>query len=142
MSGNSGSSPEDSLCTALSLLLYGEYIPMNGQLIDDQKDYWSIDDEVIEEGLFIGEEKNQETPQTDTFDGGQQPETEDGDGSTWTSDGREEAYEQTQTVFMASVSPEAPPLPHLDREKGTLSTSPIPQGVFIRSDLSDEWIIA
>jgi hypothetical protein len=95
------------------MLLYGEYIPFTTQPEDN--DYWMLD-----EILFT-----EDTPQAVFI----RSENEVLIDLEETNDG----------LFLASTPPTPPPMPQKEQPKEEIPTG---EGLFIRSDLSDDWVLA
>lgn len=130
---------EEKLCTALSLLLYGDSVLMSKSVEetsaedgDEEKklDQWLIDDGALNHGLFL------------------RSDAEGGDLLDLTSSMEVEqqqmkGHEDRETLFLAPMPPQAPPPPSSQRKEEKRPDSPMPSAVFLRSDCpSDEWIIA
>ena len=136
----------ETLSAALSMLLYGECLPPSlergRQESEDANDYWMLDEilfvETAVEGLFI---RNASDPECAAdgkcaSDAGRMqlgwpfsPVTPDRKDAT-PADG----------LFLAPTPPPAPPLPKATPTDTTKVV--MPESLFIRSDLSDDWVVA
>lgn len=139
---------------ALSLLLYGEYLPADTCNLSapfkthgkSSTDYWLIDDDVPErgpfapeDGLFIRSQMSEPSPLIDLeisegiTDQMQALDVRDAEASP---------QSERQTLFLAPVPPPAPPLPKTANKDGDDQIdSSTGAGLFVRTDL-DDWVVA
>jgi len=125
---------EETLCTALSLLIYGDCLMIKSQEEGERerereermRDRWLLDDgpEEQEEGakslLFTSAEQKSERHDLMQM-------------------GSPHLQVERPTLFIA---PMALPSPIQTSIEEARSNSPVPSAIFIRSDSSDDWVIA
>ena len=117
---------EETLCTALSLLIYGDCLMIKSQEGEREReeymgDRWLLDDGPEEQHLFPTsvEEKNEKQDLMQLSSPHIQVER--------------------QTLFMAPLTISSPIQKPVEKPR---SSSPVPSAIFISSDLSDDWVIA